>query len=91
MYAAEQLFCKLTYEEVYYTLRGINENDCYFEEFLDSQTLEDFLYLLEMYEIVYLASDGRVLLTNKGEKILQYVSLVVEMDKFRYKVKKTKL
>ncbi|MFZ9876773.1 MAG: hypothetical protein ACO3EY_06940, partial [Candidatus Nanopelagicales bacterium] len=62
-----------------------------FEEFLDSQTLEDFLYLLEMYEIVFLASDGRVLLTNKGERILQYVGLVVEMDKFGYKVKKTKL
>jgi hypothetical protein len=30
-------------------------------------------------------------LTNKGEKILQYVGLVVEMDKFGYKVKKTKL
>jgi len=90
MYAAEQLFQALTYEELYYTLKGILENDCYIDEFLDNEVLEDFLYMLDMYDITYIASDDRVLLTSKGEKVLQYIARIVELESFSNKVKKKK-
>jgi hypothetical protein len=90
MYAAEQLFQALTYEELYYTLKSILENDCYIDEFLDNEILENFLYMLDMYDIAYIASDDRVLLTNKGEKVLQYISRFVELESFSNKVKRKK-
>jgi hypothetical protein len=90
MYAAEQLFQALTYEELYYTLKSIVENDCYIDEFLDSEILEDFLYMLDTYDITYIASDDRVLLTSKGEKVLQYISTIVELEDFSNKVKRKK-
>jgi len=88
MYAAEQIFNCLTYEELYYTLRSIAEEDCLFGDFLDNEILEDFLYMLDVYELTYIASDDRVLLTPKGEKVLQYVGKTVELNKFSRKVKK---
>jgi hypothetical protein len=90
MYAAEQLFQALSYGELYYTLRSIADEDSYFDDFLDNKILEDFLYMLEMYDIVFLSSDGRVLLTQKGEKVLQYVGRVVDLDKINGKVKRKK-
>jgi len=90
MYAAEQLFQTLTYEELYYTLKSILENDCYIDEFLDNEILEDFLYMLDMYDITYIASDDRVLLISKGEKVLQYIARIVELESFSNKVKKKK-
>ena len=90
MYAAEQLFQALTYEELYYTLKGIAENDCYIDEFLDSEILEDFLYMLDTYDITYIASDDRVLLTSKGEKVLQHIARIVELESFSNKVKRKK-
>jgi len=90
MYAAEQILQALTYEELYYTLRSIVDNDCYLNEFLDNEVLEDFVYMMEVYDIVYIASDDRVLLTNKGEKVLQYIGTVVELNNFSNKVKKKK-
>ena len=90
MYAAEQLFQGLTYEELYYTLKSILENDCYIDEFLDNEILEDFLYMLDVYDITYIASDDRVLLTNKGEKVLQHIARIVELESFSNKVKRKK-
>lgn len=90
MYAAERLFQALSYEELYYTLRSIVDEDSYFDDFLDNKILEDFLYMLEIYDIVFLTSDGRVLLTQKGEKVLQYVGRIVDLDKISGKVKKKK-
>lgn len=87
MYKAEQLFDTLSYEEIYYTLRSITESDCYLAEFLDDHLLEEFLYLLELYDIVFIASDDRVLLTQKGEKLLQHLAYHVEFDKTHVKVK----
>lgn len=90
MYAAEQLFQSLTYEELYYTLKSILENDCYIDEFLDNEILEDFLYMLDVYDITYIASDDRVLLTSKGEKVLQHIARIVELESFSNKVKRKK-
>ena len=88
MYAAEDIFETLTYEELYYTLKGIIEEDYYLEDFLKTQTLEDFLYLLDLYDITFIASDDRILLTNKGEKILQYITSIVDLNHFSSKLKK---
>lgn len=85
MFAAEKILQALTYEELYYTLKSLVDEDCYLAEFLDNQILQDFLYLLEIYEIVFISSDERVLLTNKGEKILQYVAQAVELTKINKK------
>ena len=90
MYAAEQLLQTLSYDELYYTLRSIVDDDNYLDDFLDNQLLEDFLYMLEVYDIVFIASDDRVLLTQKGEKILQYIGQIVELTKTLAKVKKKK-
>lgn len=88
MYAAEQIFNSLTYEDLYYTLRNFIEDDCYLEEFLVNSVCEDFLYMLDVYDLVFIASDDRILLTSKGEKVLQYISNSVELEKKSSKVKK---
>ena len=90
MYAAETIFDKLTYEEMYYTLRSIVDEDCYLSDFLENKTLEDFLYLLDVYDITFVASDDRILLTNKGEKILQYISSLVDLKHNSAKIKRRK-
>jgi hypothetical protein len=90
MYAAEQLLQTLSYDELYYTLRSIVDEDNYLDEFLDNDLLGDFLYMLEVYNIIFIASDDRVLLTQKGEKILQYIGQIVELTKTSAKVKKKK-
>lgn len=71
---------ELTSYQLYYTLRGIYENDCYLDEFLDEDILEDFLTTLVDYEIVFIASDDRVLLTSSGEKFLQKLMFLVEFS-----------
>jgi hypothetical protein len=90
MYAAEQLLQSLSYDELYYTLRSIVDDDNYLDDFLDNDLLGDFLYMLEVYDIVFIASDDRILLTQKGEKILQYIGQIVEITKTSAKVKKKK-
>lgn len=90
MFAAEKILQALTYEELYYTLKSIVDEDCYLAEFLDNEVLEDFLYLLEVYDIVFIASDERVLLTNKGERVLQHVARAVELTKINKKAIKKK-
>ena len=82
MYSGERLFETLTYEELYCTLRVIAHEDCYLSEWIETSIMEDFLFTMEHYEIVFVASDDRVLLTQRGEKILQYISQKVDLDKF---------
>ena len=74
MYVAEQLLKNLTYKELYLTLRGIADEDFYLDDALIDELLGEFIYLLEMYNIVYLTSDGRVVLTPKGESFIYSTS-----------------
>lgn len=80
MYAAELLLQKLTYHEFYYTLRSIKDEDCFIEEFGESGLLKDFLTMLEVYELAYITSDRRVLLTPKGDAILQYLAFKIGLE-----------
>jgi hypothetical protein len=70
----------LTSYQLFYTLKGIYDNDCYLEEFLDEDVLEDFLTTLVDYNILFVASDDRILLTNSGEKFLQKLMFHVEFS-----------
>lgn len=79
MYVAEQIFKNLTYKDLYYTLRSISDEDFYFSTVFQDEILAEFIYLLEMYNLVYISSDERVVLTQKGETFLFYAGC--EMSK----------
>jgi hypothetical protein len=78
----------LTSHELYYTLISISQEDYYLQEFLETSLLEDLLYTLDVYDIIYIASDDRILLTSKGEKLLQYLYFNVEIEKSDVKLYK---
>jgi hypothetical protein len=90
MHSAEQLLDALSYEELYYTLKSIADEDSYLVDYLTSDLSEDFLYMLEVYDLIWIASDERVLLTPKGEKVQQYVADIVELSKKSKKIKSYK-
>ena len=75
MYAAEKLFKSLTVKDLYYTLHSFVDNDYYLDDFSSTHVQKDFLYMLILYNLVFVASDKRILLTPKGEKVMQ--SLIV--------------
>lgn len=76
----------VTSYQLYYTLKGIYDNDCYLNEFLDGEVLEDFLMALIDNNILYVASDDRVLFTVEGEKFLQKLMFYVELSNIDSKV-----
>ena len=90
MYTVQDLFDILTDEEIYYTLRPLVQEDCYVDEFADGELLESFLNFILMCEVVWIASDERVLLTEKGERVLNFVAKTVELDSKSTKLKKKK-
>jgi hypothetical protein len=74
MNASEKLFKSLTTEELFHTLFGLVDNDYYIRDFEKTKTMEGFLSMLELYDLAFVASDKRILLTRRGEKVLQYLS-----------------
>ena len=76
MYAAEQILQSMTYDELYYTLKSIQDEDCCVDDFLGNDIMEDFMYMLDVYDLTFIASDDRVLLTSKGSRVLQYLESV---------------
>lgn len=77
--------------ELFFVLSSILNEDCYVQEFVEDETLQLFLELLEAYDVVYISSDDRVLLTPYGEKFLQnLVQKNVDFAKEPNKVKKEK-
>lgn len=79
----------LTTYQLFYTLKVIYDNDCYEDEFYDDNILQDFLETIVEYDIAYIASDKRVLLTTIGEKMLQKLIFSVELSQQDVKVNKT--
>jgi hypothetical protein len=90
MYAAEHILDSLTYEDLYYTLKSTIEEDLYLKDHLGDNLVEDFLYMLDVCDLIYISSDDRILLTGKGEKTLQYIGPKVELERKSSKVKKKK-
>lgn len=88
MYITEKIFDSLTYEELYLTLKLVLNEDIFLEEVEEDPRLDDFFYLLDVYDLVFVSSDDRILLTQKGEKIFQYLFQIVEIDKLSHKINK---
>ena len=74
MYSTEKIFDSMSLEDLHSTLEGFIDNDYCLSDFIYSQMLEDFLCLLELHDLVFVTSNERVLLTRKGEKILQQLN-----------------
>ena len=81
MYSSEQIFDSITYKDLYYTLRLIQDEDCTEKNLVKDELTEGFIYMLEVYELIYIMSNGRILLSPKGAKVLEYVSFKVEIEK----------
>ncbi len=79
-----------TNRNLYYTLKVISQEDCYLQEFLDSGSAEELLYSLDSYNVIDVMSDDRIMLTPKGEKLLQYLYFNVEIEKTQDKIYKIK-
>jgi hypothetical protein len=79
----------LSDKQIFWTLKTIIDNDCYTTEFLDTPVLETFLSLLLFYNLVWITSDDRVLLTDYGSKLFHEITLSnVDLEKKTSKVKK---
>jgi len=74
MHYSEKLFESLTTKELHSTLDSIADNDWYVEDFSRTQMLKDFLFMLEIYDLVFVAADERILLTSSGRKTLLYLN-----------------
>lgn len=86
----EQILKALTDYEIYYTLKTVLEDDCYLYEVQGDKTLEYFFEVMMYFDLVWITSDDRILLTNNGEKLLQDLALVVEINQNSSKIKKNK-
>lgn len=74
MHYSEKLFESLTTIELYATLDSVADNDWYVKDFSRNQMLKDFLFMLEIYDLVFVAADNRILLTTSGRKTLLYLN-----------------
>jgi hypothetical protein len=90
-YSAEQLLQNLSAEDLYTTLKSLNNEDSYLIDYIVDDLAGDFIYMLEVYDLVWLASDDRILLTTKGEKVLQLLANTVELSKKQTKIRSKKL
>lgn len=66
----DKYFEKFSRKALFKILQKFTTEDLYLEDFLFNETLEDLAIILECWNLVFLASDRRFLLTNKGEKLL---------------------
>lgn len=67
---AEETIKLLGEKNLQATLSHILNEDFYEIDFLTTKTLISFLYTLELYDLVFVAENSRVLLTQCGEKTL---------------------
>jgi hypothetical protein len=70
MKVEDKYFEKFSRKALFKVLQKFATEDLYLEDFLYSETLEDLVIVLECWDLAFLASDRRLLLTNKGEKLL---------------------
>ena len=78
---AEQLFNHISYKEMYLTLKSITEEDVYLDDCFYAGNVEEFVYLLEMYDLIWITSDGRLLITQKGGKVFDHLIKSVALSK----------
>ena len=68
------LLSKISEKEMYEILKSILHEDCYASDFMEDDFSDNFLHMLETYNIAFVASDERVLLTSAGQKLLFILS-----------------
>lgn len=83
---AYQLFNSITYKELYLTLKSIMEEDVYLDDCFYTGNVEEFVYLLETYNLIWITSDGRLLTTQKGEKVFDHLIKSVVLSKNHEKI-----
>lgn len=71
------MFKSMTCDDLYHTLYSIIDNDYTLDDFSMTQKTEEFLFMLELYDLVFVTSNERVLLTKKGERVLQYLNTLL--------------
>jgi hypothetical protein len=86
----EKILNALSDYEIYYTLKAVIDSDCYLWEVQGDKMLETFFDLMSYFDLIWLTSDDRFLLTNKGEKLLQQLAFDVEISQKPGKIKKNK-
>jgi hypothetical protein len=90
VFTFSELLNILSDEQIYFTFKTIIDEDCYVHEFNDGETLQTFLEFMVYYDLAWISSDKRVLLTSKGEKMFQQIAMFVEINQKPGKIKKNK-
>lgn len=68
--AAEELIKNLGINYLQDTLSNIHNDDFYEKDFTVTVKLVEFLYMLELYDLVFVTATSRVILTPCGENVL---------------------
>lgn len=74
MYHVEELFKTMSAKDLHTTLYSFLNDDYTVKDFSKNKFSKDFLYMLEFYNLVFVSSNKRVLLTPVGEKTLQQLN-----------------
>ena len=77
----EQIASYISYRDLYLTLKSIIQEDVYLDDCLYHEKSEEIIYMLESYDLVWITSDGRLLITSKGEKVFSYLTTSVAFSK----------
>jgi hypothetical protein len=80
MNLAERILARASYRELYLALKSITEEDIYVKD-CNTPYTENLIYSLYLYEFIWATSDGRILLTPKGEKLHHFLLSAVEITK----------
>ena len=77
----EQIASYISYSDLYLTLKSIIQEDVYLDDCLHHEKSQEIIYMLESYDLVWIASDGRLLTTAKGEKVFGFLTVSVAFSK----------
>ena len=77
-------------EQIYNFLKFLEEDeeDCYATEFLGNEKLEWFVVVLYFADLVWISSDWRLLVTNRGQQLMELLVSTVELTRKPRKVKR---
>lgn len=70
--AAEECLKHMSEKDLLHTLANILNDDYQEQDFTKSLKSIELLYMLELFDLAFVAKSGRVLLTPLGEKLLYY-------------------
>lgn len=71
----------VSYKDLYTALKTIIEEDVYLNDCLQDRELDELVYVLELRDLIWLASDGRLIVTQKGLTVFNFLVLPVAISK----------